>query len=255
MWLSWCGVQPLFSLVSLSSSMSPLSQMMSVSQTQRITFAPRLPMASGPRSFDENSRKAAKEEKIKSAALSALVSADPPWESLRDHNTSHKTAGARPVVWKGPASHWSERVLNWRRERVEGKERFLIYAGWMRVSAVKPIELKQEWWSGRWYVGIEEEGGRWLVIMWSISATPAPLSPTPEGSRPCCVNHSPPMDPLKSDRNKRQACVLTLPCIHLRLYPFDLNSACLSKERIIFLITFGCLYCKMLCKMLLTNLV
>lgn len=63
------------------------------------------------------------------------------------------------------------------------------------------------------------------------------------------------MDPLKSDRNKRQACVLTLPHIHLRLYPFDLNSARLSKERIIFLITFGCLYCKMLCKMLLTNLV
>ncbi|KAG8013341.1 hypothetical protein GBF38_021656 [Nibea albiflora] len=46
--------------------------MMTVSRTQRITFAPRLPMVSGPRSFDENSRKAVKEEKIKSAALSAL---------------------------------------------------------------------------------------------------------------------------------------------------------------------------------------
>lgn len=159
MWLGWCEVQPLFSPVSLSSSVSPLSQMMTVSRTQWITFVPRLPMASGPRSFDENSRKAVKEEKIKSAALSALVSADPPWESLWDHNTSHKTAGARPAVWKGPASQWSEGVLNWRRERVQGKERFLVYPGWMRVLVVKPIELEQEWWSGSWYVGIEEEGG------------------------------------------------------------------------------------------------
>lgn len=107
----------LFSRVSLSSSVSPLSQMMTVSRIHRIRFAPRLPMASGPRSFDENSRKAVKEEKIKSAALSALVSADPPWESLWDHNTSHKTAGARPAVWKGPASHWA------REQRTgEGKE-------------------------------------------------------------------------------------------------------------------------------------
>lgn len=149
----------LFSLVSLCSSVSPLSQMMSVSRTQRITFVLRLPMASRPRSFDENLRKAVKEEKIKSAAPSALVSADPPWESLRDHNTSHKTAGAWPAVWKGPASQWSEGELNWRRERVEGKERFLVYTGWMRVLVVKPIELEQKWWSGRWYVGIEEEGG------------------------------------------------------------------------------------------------
>lgn len=158
MWLGWRKVQPLFPLVSQSSSVSPLSQMMSVSRTQRITFAPRLPMASRPRSFDENSRKAVKDEKIKSAALSALVSADPPWERLWDHNTSHKTAGAQPAVWKGPASHWSERVLNWRRERVEGEERTLVYPGWMRVLVVKPIELKQERWSGRWYVGIEGEG-------------------------------------------------------------------------------------------------
>lgn len=64
------------------------------------------PWRVGPRSFDENSRKAVKEEKIKSAALSALVSADPPWESLWDHNTSHKTAGAWPAIWKGPASQW-----------------------------------------------------------------------------------------------------------------------------------------------------
>lgn len=52
------------------------------------------PWRAGPRSFDENSRKAVKEEKIKSAALSALVSADPPWESLWDHNTSHKNSGS-----------------------------------------------------------------------------------------------------------------------------------------------------------------
>lgn len=155
MWLGWCVVQPVFSLVSLSSSVSPLSQMMSVSWTQKITFVPRLPMASGPRSFDENLRKAVKEETIKSAAPSALVSADPPWECLWDHNTSHKTAGAGPAVWKRPASHWIEGVLNWRRERVEGKERFLVYAGWMRALVVKPIELEQERWSGSWYVGIE----------------------------------------------------------------------------------------------------
>lgn len=85
----------------------------------------------GPRSFDENSRTAVKEEKIKSAAPSALVSADPSWESLRDHNTSHKTAGAWPAVWKGPASHWSERAPNWRRDRVKerggGREKGLSY--------------------------------------------------------------------------------------------------------------------------------
>ena len=75
-------------------------------------------MVSGPRSFDENSRTAVKEETIKSAALSALISADPPWESLRDHNTSHKPAGARPAIWKGPASHWSERGT----ELEKGKE-------------------------------------------------------------------------------------------------------------------------------------
>ena len=68
----------LFSQVSLSSSVSPLSQMMTVSRIQEIRFEPRLPMVSGPRSFDEKSRKAVKEEKIKSVALSALVSADPP---------------------------------------------------------------------------------------------------------------------------------------------------------------------------------
>lgn len=143
----------------LPSSVSPLSQTMTVSWIQRIRFAPRLPMASGPRSCDENSRKAAKEEKIKSAALSALVSADPPWESLWDHNTSHKTAGAWPAVWKGPASHWSEGAVNWRTERVEGKEMVLIYTDWMGVLVVKPIELGKEWWSGSWYVGIEEGGG------------------------------------------------------------------------------------------------
>lgn len=70
-----------------SSPASPLS----FSQTHRITFAAMLPMASGPRSSDENSRKAVKERKIKSAALSVLVSADPPGENLWDHNSSNKT--------------------------------------------------------------------------------------------------------------------------------------------------------------------
>lgn len=148
-----------FSLSSIPVLISVSTVTADVSRTQRITFAQRLPMASRPRSFDENSRKAVKEEKIKSVALSALVSADPPWESLWDHNTSHKTVGARPAVWKGPASRWSEGGLNWRRERVEGKERFLVYTGWMRVLVVKPIELEQERWSGSWYVGVEEEGG------------------------------------------------------------------------------------------------
>lgn len=106
----------------------------------------------------KNSRKAVKDEKIKSAALSALVSADPPWESLWDHNTSHKTAGARPAVWKGPAS-LRERAVNWRRDRVEGREKFLVHTGWMRVLVVKPIELEREWWSGSWYVGTEKGGG------------------------------------------------------------------------------------------------
>lgn len=161
LWL-WCCVfhdKHLFSQLSLPSSLSPLSQMMTVSQIQRIRFAPGLPMANGQRSFDENSRKAVKEEKIESAALLALVSADPPWESLWDHNTSHKTAGAWPAIWKGPASHWSEGAVNWRTERLEGKEKFLIYTDWMRVLVGKPIELGQEWWSGSWYVGTEEGGG------------------------------------------------------------------------------------------------
>lgn len=163
MWLGWCEVQPLFSLVSLSSSVSLHCHRWCLFRGHRESHLRRgFPWRAEPRSFDENSRKAVKEEKIKSAALSALVSADPPWESLWDHNTSHKAAGARPAVWKGPASQWSEGVLNWR--RVEGKERFLVYTGWMRVLVVKPIEMEQEWWSGRWYVGIEEEGG----ACWSL---------------------------------------------------------------------------------------
>ncbi len=56
-----------------------------------------------------------------------------------------------------------------------------------------------------------------LVFIWSLSTTPAPHSPSLEGSRPCCVYHRPPMDSLKSDRNKRQDCVLPLPHIYLRL--------------------------------------
>lgn len=52
MWLGWREVQPLFSPLSPSSSASPLSQMMSVSRTQRITVCrPRLPTASGPTKF------------------------------------------------------------------------------------------------------------------------------------------------------------------------------------------------------------
>lgn len=213
-WLGWWEVQPLFSLVSLSSSVSPLSQMMSVSRTQRITFAPRLPMASGPRSFDENSRKAVKEEKIKSAALSALVSADPPWESLWDHNTSHKTAGARPACLK-------RTCLSVERGCTE-----LESGGKRKVSRIHRLN---EGFSGQAYrigagmVEWEVVCGDWrrrgglLVIIWSLSTTPAPHSPTPEGSRPCCVYHRPPMDSLKSDRNKRQDCALLLPRIYLRL--------------------------------------
>lgn len=80
---AWLGCREVhseyqLSRVSLSSSVSPLSRMMTVSRIRRIRFALRLPMASGPRSFDENLRKAVKDEEIKSAALSALVSADPP---------------------------------------------------------------------------------------------------------------------------------------------------------------------------------
>lgn len=164
-----------------------------------------------------------KEEKIKSAALSALVSADPPWESLWDHNTSHKTAGAWPAIWKGPASHWvRERWTGEGKEWMGGrggekKEKFLVYAGWMRVLVVKTYRIGAgmvEWelvcgdWRGR---------GVLLVIIWSLSTTPASHSPTPEGSRPCCVYHWPPMDSPKSDRNKRQDCALPLPRIYLRL--------------------------------------
>lgn len=64
--------------------------------------------------------------------------------------------------------------------------------------------------------GLKKEGAL-LVIIWSLSTTPASHSPTPEGSRPCCVYHRPPMDSLKSDRNKRQDCALPLPRIYLRL--------------------------------------
>ena len=125
-----------------------------------------------------------------SSSISPRKCWSPPLKSLWDHNTSQETEGAWSAIWKGTASHRSEGVLNWGRERVEGKERFLINAGWMRVL------------SGQTYrngVG----GGKWgpkkgglVVITWSMSTTPAPHSPLPEGSRPCCVNYRPPMDLL-----------------------------------------------------------
>ena len=119
--------------------------------------------------------------------------------------------------WKGPASHRSERVLNWRRGKSWEKRK------------VSHINRLNEGLSGQTYrIGggtVEREVvcGDWrrrgglLVIIWSISTTPAPRSATPEGSHPRCVNHRPPMDSLKSDRNKRQDCVLPLPRIYLRL--------------------------------------
>ncbi|TNN80191.1 hypothetical protein EYF80_009516 [Liparis tanakae] len=78
-------------------------RMMSVSRTQRITFAPTLPMRSGPRSFDENSRKAVKEEKITSAALSALAA----WAGLVPAGY-HNPANTPPTNQAHSPAHTSE---------------------------------------------------------------------------------------------------------------------------------------------------
>lgn len=217
----------------------------------------------GPRSFDENSRTAVKVEKIKSAAPSALVSADPSWESLRDHNTSHKTAGAWPAVWKGPASlEWASTELE--KGQSEGERG--------RGRKVSRIHRLNEGLSGQTYRigaamvewelvcgdsrrgGVRGWRGALLVIIWSLSTTPVSHSPTSEGSGPCCVYHGPPMDSLKSDRNKRQDCVLPLPRIYLRLTL--LTPALHASQRSKLYSWFGlCIFIiKSGIKMLLTNL-
>lgn len=68
-----------------------------------------------------------KEEKIKSASAPALVSADPP----------ERACGITilPIKQQDPGQPperdlpLTEGAVNWRRERPEGKEKFLVYGG------------------------------------------------------------------------------------------------------------------------------
>lgn len=167
--------------------------------------------------FDENSRKACERREDQISASIGPRKCWSPWESLRDHNTSHKNSRIPASRLKGTCPSPSEGAVNWRRERPEGKEKFLVYDGWMGVLSDQTYRI------GGGLVEWElvcrgfKEVGALLVIIWSLSTTPAPHSPTPEGSCPCCVYHRPPMDSFKSDRNRRQACALPLPRIYLRL--------------------------------------
>ena len=107
-------------------------------------------------------------------------------------------------------------VLNWRRGRSGGKRKVSRIHGLNEGLSGQTYRIGAEMveWElvcGAW------RGGGLLVIIRSLSTTPASHSPTPEGSCPCCVYHRPPMGSLKSDRNKRQACVLPLPRIYLGL--------------------------------------
>lgn len=163
-----------------------------------------------------------------------------PWERLWDHNARHKTAGA-------PASCLKRTCLstraNWSGELEKGDRAALgvVEGGVSRIHrlneglwVVEPIELSRNGGVGVGMQGDWRGRGVLLVIIWSLSTTPASHSPTPEGSRPCCVYHWPPMDSLKSDRNKRQDCALP-PLSHLpEAYPLDLGSTCLSEGQIIF---------------------
>lgn len=101
--------------------------------------------------------------------------------------------------------------------------------------------------------GLKKKGGL-LVIIWSISTTPAPHSPTPEGSRPCCVNYRPPMDSLKSDRKRRQDCVLPLPRIYLRLTLLTSTLHVSQRNELYSWFSLYVFIVKCYIKMLLTNL-
>lgn len=164
----------------------------------------------------------------------------------------HKNSGSEASLLKRTCLQlrWASGELE---KRMSGGERG-GRKGSERVLVVKPIEVEQGRWRGWWYVDWRrskrrggEEGGGLLFIIWRISTTPAPHSPTPKGSHPRCVNHRPPMDLLKSGRNQRlDWAPPSLPSpppppadSHLpEACPFHLNSACLSKEQIIFLIMF-----------------
>lgn len=132
---------------------------------------------------------------------------------IKQRELGQPTEKDLPLI--GVRDHWTG----------EGKE-------WREKEEVSPICRLNEGLSGQtyrikagmveWEVEWEVVCGDWrkgelLVIIRSLSRTPAPHSPPPEGSHPCCVYHSPPMDSIKSDRNKRENCVPPLSCIYLRL--------------------------------------
>lgn len=119
-----------------------------------------LPVVSEPRSFDENTGKAVKEEKIKSVPLSALISADLPERAceitilpIKQQDPGHPSERDLPNT--GVKEQWTGegRVEKW-----SGGKRKVSHIYRLNGEA-KCIELKEDWWSGSWYVGTEERGG------------------------------------------------------------------------------------------------
>lgn len=96
MWQGWSEVQPLFSLVSLSSSVLPLSPMMSVSRTWRIRvffflffFLALASHRCHSKKFWWKLQKKASERRGDQIGGSISPGdAEYPWEGLWDHNTS-----------------------------------------------------------------------------------------------------------------------------------------------------------------------
>lgn len=153
---SWTSVR--------SSVLISAAEMMAAPPTRRIWFVPRLPGVRGSTSLMRTRGKPVKEEQIKSAPPSALVSADPPERACGITILPIKTAGSRPAAWKGPASHRARERSTGEGRDQRGKKSFWYTTAEWGFLVTKRIELEEDWWSGSWYAG---DWRRW-GLCWSL---------------------------------------------------------------------------------------